>query len=173
MKTATLVGQRFGRLLVIGLAQEAVTTRESAWLCRCDCGGEKVTRTRNLTRGKCASCGCVRRETNTRLFTKHGATKGEWPPEYRPWLNMKTRCKYEHRPDFKYYGAQGVTLYEPWKTDFEAFRAHIGPRPTRQHSIDRINPYGNYEPGNVRWATTSEQNKNQRKRKPHRRKVRM
>jgi hypothetical protein len=99
-------------------------------------------------------------------MTTHGATRGKWAPEFRPWLNMKTRCRYENRQDFKYYGAQGVTLYEPWKTDFEAFRAHIGPRPSPKHSIDRIDPYGNYEPGNVRWATTTEQNRNHRHHHP-------
>lgn len=156
-----LVGCRFGRLVVVGVAPQR--HRQDRWLCRCDCGGEKIVSTSHLG-ATTLSCGCLRKEIAARKATKHGAATGKFAPEYRPWLNMKTRCRYENRRDYKNYGARGITVYEPWQRDFAAFRAYIGPRPTRQHSIERIDNDGNYEPGNVRWATTSEQNKNKRRR---------
>lgn len=84
-------------------------------------------------------------------------------PEYVAWINMKNRCGDSNREDFKFYGAIGVKVCEEWKDDFGAFLAHVGMRPSPRHSIDRHpNKTGNYEPGNVRWATNIQQCNNRR-----------
>ena len=77
---------------------------------------------------------------------------------------MQTRCGSPNNPVFKNYGGRGIRVCDEWQGDggFERFLAHIGPRPSSKHSIDRINNDGNYEPGNVRWATITEQQQNRR-----------
>ena len=76
-------------------------------------------------------------------------------PLYRTWLGMKQRCYNVNSTYYKDYGGRGITICDEWKQDFVSFRDYMGDKPTPQHSIDRINNNGNYEPGNVRWATKS------------------
>lgn len=90
--------------------------------------------------------------------TIHGHARGDRSREYRTWLSMRLRCKF--RPEYK---GRGVTVYAKWATDFGAFLADVGPAPSSAHTLDRWpNPAGNYEPGNVRWATRLEQRHNRR-----------
>lgn len=86
-------------------------------------------------------------------------------PEYSCWLHMIQRCTNPKRNSFRNYGGRGIAVCEKWRNSFEAFRADVGPRPSAEHSLDRINNDGNYEPGNVRWATRKEQQANSRQAK--------
>jgi hypothetical protein len=85
---------------------------------------------------------------------------------YWVWYAILTRCERPRYADYKYYGAKGVKLYEPWSTSFELFKeyivATIGLRPDPTYTLDRINTYGNYEPGNVQWAGYEQQALNRR-----------
>jgi hypothetical protein len=151
--------QRFGRLLVlerVGKKWGSVT-----WRCRCDCGNELITTSSNLTKGRTKSCGCLQREwaSSGKIKREHGLSESA---EYRIWCHIKCRCYNANSEDFKWYGGRGIKMCDEWLHDFMAFYNHIGPRPNKNLSIDRINNDGNYEPGNVRWATSMEQahNKN-------------
>jgi hypothetical protein len=82
-------------------------------------------------------------------------------PEYRTWINMKSRCYNPNTPQFYRYGGRGIGVCEQWRSSFKDFFCDVGSRPTPEHSLDRWpNQNGNYEPGNVRWATSIEQSRN-------------
>lgn len=97
---------------------------------------------------------------------RHGhATRQGLSAEYRTWQGMKTRCSNPNATGYARYGGRGIAVCDAWKsaTGFRAFMADMGPKPMPGHSIDRIDPNGNYEPGNCRWATKMEQNSNTRR----------
>ena len=83
--------------------------------------------------------------------------------EYIAWRSAKQRVSDPHIWNWANYGGRGISMASEWLHDFAAFFAHIGPKPDRSYQLDRINNDGNYEPGNVRWATRSEQRRNRRK----------
>lgn len=90
----------------------------------------------------------------------HGLT---FTPEHKAWSNMLERCYLKSNISYPLYGGRGITVCEAWRSDFLAFLKHIGPRPSNLHSLDRYPDHtGNYEPGNVRWATDKEQARNRR-----------
>jgi hypothetical protein len=111
-------------------------------------------------RGLTRSCGCLRREASRGRKIRHGRYR---TPEYVSWASAKQRCHNPKYAAFHLYGGRGIRMSDEWRADFAAFLAHIGPRPTKAHSLDRIDTDGNYEPGNVRWATAEEQANNRRR----------
>jgi hypothetical protein len=81
--------------------------------------------------------------------------------EYRVWVEMRKRCRNPKRSNYHLYGARGIRVCDRWER-FDNFLADMGPRPSSRHSLDRIDPDGHYEPGNVRWATATQQARNKR-----------
>ncbi len=151
-------GKKVGRWTVLGYH------KNSLWRCRCDCGNEKLVASQSLQRSASQSCGCLSREhiTGNRRLT-HGEAGGARSKEYRCWTGMIGRCANRTDSKFPHYGGRGIKIWEPWRNNYSAFLAHVGRAPTPRHSIDRINVNGNYEPGNVRWATQKQQVHNRRK----------
>lgn len=125
-------------------------------LWRCDCGADVYAATSRVRKGCPRSCGCLVIDTVRRISTKHGK-KGS--PEYSSWQSMIDRCCNKKSKDFMRYGAKGVTVSDKWRRSFEAFFAHVGPRPDGT-SLDRIDTRFGYAPGNCRWSTPKEQAEN-------------
>ena len=156
-KKTISVGEVFGHLTIIQILPNDSDANRRC-LVRCVCGAEKSVRTLSLFSKRTRSCGCKLLETR---YRKHGQSHGHITPEYRSWRSMRDRvnCKNQNSLAWRYYGARGITVCKRWD-DFLTFLADVGPRPSPQHSLDRIDGNGNYEPGNVRWATKSEQSQN-------------
>lgn len=162
-KPIDYAAQRYGRLRPSAFAFMRETEggqRKNYWLCKCDCGEEIIVSVASLQSGDTRSCGCLRREAVAAKNTKHGQSRSA---EHRAWCEMKRRCLNPRSKSFHNYGGRGISICPRWIESFENFLADLGPRPTSQHSIDRINVNGNYEPDNCRWATSAEQYSDLRK----------
>lgn len=148
-----LVGKSFGRWTVTAFShtKPARAGNRYYWNCRCECGKERIVRSDLLTRGGSASCGCSHK-THGKRYTS----------EYRIWGGIKSRCHNPRVPEFKDYGGRGISMCREWRDSFVAFLRDVGPRPSPDHEIDRRDNDGNYEPGNVRWATRLTQARNTR-----------
>ncbi len=125
----------------------------SLWLC--DCGNKRRIMKTRVVNGRTRSCGCLI------LENKHNLTHGmRYTKEYRTWSAIKNRCHNPKNKDYPRYGARGIIVHKSWRKNFMPFFNHIGYAPSPSHQIDRINTKRNYVPGNVRWATHSQQCRN-------------
>ena len=164
-----LTGQTFGRLTVVNLLQERTKDRKTQWRCRCSCGGWAPCVTGNdLTRGHTKSCGCLNSEkvsNRNRSRVVHGVSRRSGNDHYSRWAGIKQRTGNPNHDNYHNYGGRGITFHEPWAKDFATFKAwldeNLGPCP-EGFSLDRIDNDGNYEPGNLRWASRKDQYLNQR-----------
>jgi len=166
MRLIDLTGQVFGRLTVLHRHTDSRSKR-SRWVCLCDCGSSVVVFSNNLRRGHTQSCGCLVGDTNT----KHGFHAD---PRYMALISMRQRCLNPNNPSYPNYGGRGIQVCERWldpEMGVAWFLKDVGERPPNPegwdsrkayYSLDRIDNDGDYEPGNVRWATPSQQQSNRR-----------
>lgn len=166
-------GMKFGRLTVIKRAEDAIIPssgkRVVRYLCKCECGNEKVIRKLHLTNGSIVSCGCYQREILGNRRRKHGYSHKE--RLYSVWLDMKDRCGNPKTNRYANYGGRGISVCSEWKNNYLAFREWCLANGYREDirdsgrnniTIDRINVNGNYEPNNCRFITNKENCLNKR-----------
>ena len=146
-KENQLIGQRFGRLVV-------VSSTNSVAICRCDCGSIHEASTWNIRYGRTRSCGCLKAQGNHITHGKTGTLT------HKRWLAMTRRCRDENCIGYENYGGRGIRVCERW-SEFVNFLADMGECP-HGLTLDRIDPDGNYEPGNCRWADKRTQARNTR-----------
>lgn len=130
-----LIGQKFNRLLVT---------------------------TQDLTNGHTKSCGCFLKESTGKRSSTHGMSHENI---FFVWNSMLQRCFNPHNKSFSRYGGRGIIVCDEWKNDFQSFYDYVSKLPhfcEAGYSLDRINNDGNYEPDNVRWATSIEQANNRK-----------
>jgi hypothetical protein len=142
------IGMRFGLLVVEKHIHGA------QWQCRCQCGAEKIAQRGMLLNGQVKSCGCAMGSRTGRSYSWR--TKAESDI----WKQMIRRCTQPKTKHYHRYGGRGITVCDRWQASFETFYLDMGPRPSPQHSLDRINNDANYEPTNCRWATRDVQSQN-------------
>ena len=143
-----LTGHKYGMLTVIEQAENKKD--RTAWLCQCECGNKKIVPGLSLRCLSTKSCGCILHK-GTHKLTK---TK-----EYRAWAHMLSRCRNKKDDCYKHYGGRGISVCERWLS-FENFYLDMGKRPSKKHSIDRIDNNGNYCKENCRWVIRYFQDRN-------------
>lgn len=171
-------GDRFNRLTIIKEVEPHISSKGLSVRmveCICDCRTIKTICLSALRNGNTKSCGCLNSElTMKRNIEKtiHGDTRNS--KHSYLWLclkNIKDRCYNSNHKSFKNYGGRGIKIYEPWINNYIEFKEwileNLGERP-KGYSLDRINNNKNYEPGNLRWATSKEQNNNRRRKNENR-----
>lgn len=161
------IGHKYGRLTItqyVGLLHHKEGNKSWATLveCLCDCGTVKQVAYGMLRSGQTKSCGCYARETSSDRCKSYRTHQMTGTPTYRTWRSMIGRCTKSNYKKYELYGGRGITVCDKWSASFESFLADMGERPTGM-TLDRYpNQNGNYEPGNCRWATVAEQNRNRR-----------
>lgn len=154
-----LTGQRFGRLVVIGIDDRS--TRKTYYFCQCDCGKVKSIRSDGLLSGMVRSCGCMKREQDRKNLTANHKHKMSGTRPYEIWQGIKKRCYNPNDVRYDRYGGRGISMCEEWREDFSAFYTWALENGYADNlTIDRIDNDKGYFPDNCRWADIETQCRN-------------
>jgi hypothetical protein len=154
----------YGLLTIVNEVEPLYNKKVRRFLCKCECGNKKIVMLSNLKNGSTKSCGCISKLLTSQRSKTHGDSKS---PEYKTWKNMKRRCDNPKGNRWMHYGGRGIKVCDRWLHSYENFLNDMGRKPSPQHSIDRIDVNGNYEPSNCRWSTAKEQANNTKRNKKY------
>lgn len=173
MTKLNLSGNKFHRLTVIKFSNIISKSKKPLWWCVCICGNGVLIDQYSILSSTVRSCGCFKTETLFKMIKTRQPKrnlvydKGERrTAEYFSWCAMKNRCYNKNYDHYKDYGGRGITVCDRWLNSYKNFLTDLGRRPPDKHSLDRIRVNDNYEPGNCRWATWTEQANNKRRHVP-------
>lgn len=156
MRLDDLTGKRFGRLTVVSRAENGKGSR-ARWLCRCDCGNERVVYGYSLKSGNTRSCGCLRAETSKDKATTHGMSKTSL---FHVWWAMMERCTNKNSKSYKNYGGRGISVCDEWLDSTTFFNWALSSGYEEGLTIERIDVNDGYKPSNCKWVTKKEQARN-------------
>lgn len=164
MPRIDITNKRYGMLTALTEVEkpEHLTTKHRYWLCKCDCGKEKILLMGALRSGNTKSCGCNKGNFCSQKALGHGhsTTRGGKSLTYESWTGMRSRCNNPKQSGYKNYGARGIKICDEWNSSFEAFLKDMGDRPSLEYSLERKNNDGNYCPENCKWALRIDQANN-------------
>ena len=153
------IGKQYGRLTVVDVADRLLWRNKNRhYVCKCECGITKIINSSDLVSGNVNSCGCLKKDKNRKRLQTHGNSNHHL---YPIWKSMLHRCTNSNMPNYNNYGGRGIYVCERW-LDFDRFIEDMGDRPSKNHSIDRINNDEGYNPSNCKWSTAKEQQSNKR-----------
>lgn len=158
-KPLEIVGEKFGRYLVIAKSNRRTNAMKQMVWCKCDCGAEREVAVSNLKSGISKSCGCLKAEKTSERRKKHGLSKTTM---YFRYKHMIQRCYLPDNPEFKNYGGRGIKVCDRWLESVENYVEDMGLPPFKEAQVDRIDNNAGYFKENCRWVTPKENTNNRR-----------
>lgn len=161
-KSPVKVGDVWFGMKVIVDSGLRTKSNDKLWTCEClTCGSTStLARGYDLKGGDYQSCGCIKHKLSSEKKTTHGKSTSD---VYKIYYGMIDRCTNSNHDHYQNYGGRGITISERWLSSFENFYQDMGDRPSKKHSIDRIDNDLGYSSENCKWSTNQEQSFNRRK----------
>lgn len=162
-----LTGKQFGKWTVLR-RDESVRQGAVYWTCKCECGNIRDVTSQALRNGSSQGCqSCKWKSGNPGMKADpERQVDGKRTKAYATWQAIRARCYIKNHKSYHNYGGRGIKLCDEWYSDFHSFYQYVSALPNykrKTYTLDRINNDGNYEPGNVRWASKKQQAQNRRK----------